>query len=537
MYETRRLRRNLMKNTTMSNTEIDPLFILIKSMSKSEKRYFKLFATRQLSNRNAKFLRLFDHIESQKEYDELKILRKDREIKAVQLPNLKAYLYKYILVSLRNNNPNDDLDIKIREKLDFAKILYNRCLFESCNKTLMKVKELVEKYDKNIFSMEITDLEKKLVTKIFSINLNNRTDKLIEESNKNSKIHQNISKFSNLWLRFYTYYLDCGFIRNTEDYEKAIKFLKLNMPVIKEDELSIDEKMYLFNSLIAYYFFIQDFHKAYSYSKKCLNLFTKNPEKAIPRLDFYVKSINNLLTAQSKLNKLTEFAETTKLLDQISKLSGPTNTLNIRMLVFKYSSIHKINRYFMTGSFSDGVKIIPEISKSLDNFERLIDDHYKLIFYYKFACMYFGNEDYHEANFWLNRIINSGKIDFRSDIQVFTRILSLICHYELENTEQMEYFMRSTYRFILKNESMQGFNHIILSFLRKMNSITADKLVESFTKLKNQLIPLSTDPFQKRAFIYFDSISWLESKIYNKPVQIIIKEKAEIRIRKAESNN
>ena len=44
------------------------LFILIKSLSKSEKRYFRLFCSRESSGSN--YTRLFDSIDSQKEYDE-----------------------------------------------------------------------------------------------------------------------------------------------------------------------------------------------------------------------------------------------------------------------------------------------------------------------------------------------------------------------------------------------------------------------------------------------------------------------------------
>jgi len=33
-------------------------------------------------------------------------------------------------------------------------------------------------------------------------------------------------------------------------------------------------------------------------------------------------------------------------------------------------------------------------------------------------------------------------------------------------------------------------------------------------------------PYEKRAFLYLDIISWLESKIENKPVASIIQEKA-----------
>ncbi|MOA01242.1 hypothetical protein D3C78_1206350 [compost metagenome] len=54
----------------MANGKNEPVFELIKSMSKSEKRNFKLFATRLQGNQDAKFLALFDAIDGMDTFDE-----------------------------------------------------------------------------------------------------------------------------------------------------------------------------------------------------------------------------------------------------------------------------------------------------------------------------------------------------------------------------------------------------------------------------------------------------------------------------------
>ena len=54
----------------------EPVFDLIRSMSKAEKRNFKLYATRLSGNQEAKFVTLFDCMDSLDEYDEAKILQR-----------------------------------------------------------------------------------------------------------------------------------------------------------------------------------------------------------------------------------------------------------------------------------------------------------------------------------------------------------------------------------------------------------------------------------------------------------------------------
>jgi predicted DNA-binding transcriptional regulator YafY len=115
----------------------------------------------------------------------------------------------------------------------------------------------------------------------------------------------------------------------------------------------------------------------------------------------------------------------------------------------------------------------------------------------------------------------------RGDIHCFGRILNLISHYELENTELLEYQIRSTYRFLAKMEDLQEVQKYILRFLRKLSSISPDQLKDELKKSRIDLQKWVNDPFEKRAFLYLDIISWLDSKIENRPVQEVIMEKIE----------
>ena len=52
----------------------EQLFALIKSLTKAEKRYFKLFAS--VNNTDANYILLFDAIDAQDVYDEKRIKEK-----------------------------------------------------------------------------------------------------------------------------------------------------------------------------------------------------------------------------------------------------------------------------------------------------------------------------------------------------------------------------------------------------------------------------------------------------------------------------
>ena len=102
----------------ISNSE--QLFRLIKSLTKSEKRSFKLYAQRSHNQSTSKFIQLFDILDSMEAYDEDMIIKKSSHIKKSQLSNLKRHLYSQIMKALRNIHIDKELDIQIREQLDFA---------------------------------------------------------------------------------------------------------------------------------------------------------------------------------------------------------------------------------------------------------------------------------------------------------------------------------------------------------------------------------------------------------------------------------
>ena len=119
----------------MPNRSVDSLFQLIHSLQKGEKRSFKLYVKRNSSNEDLKMIHLFDAIDKMAEYDETILLKKVPSIKKQQLSNIKAHLYKQILVSLTLLRNDEIIDIQFHEQLDFAKILYNKGLYFMTLKT------------------------------------------------------------------------------------------------------------------------------------------------------------------------------------------------------------------------------------------------------------------------------------------------------------------------------------------------------------------------------------------------------------------
>src|SRR5690554_4277607 len=148
-----------MKFRTKPNLEKDNLFILIKSLSQAEKRGFRLYVKRFESNENAKFIKLFDIMDKLPSYDEQVILKKAPVTKK-QLPNVKAHLYKQILISLRLIYADQNVELQLNEQIDFARILYNKGLYQQSLKLLDRAKQIANRYFLSTIILRIVELEK-----------------------------------------------------------------------------------------------------------------------------------------------------------------------------------------------------------------------------------------------------------------------------------------------------------------------------------------------------------------------------------------
>jgi hypothetical protein len=516
----------------MSKGKSKTLFNLIKSLDKNEKRYFKRFMLSEGQQEDRKILKLFDLINTQPEFDEDKLLQEEPSLKPSQLSNLKAYLYERILQSIRQFHLSKMDDVQIREQIDFAQLLFNKRLYGQGLSCLRKAKKLAIANGNLELRLEIIKFEKKILLFTNSNGTTSQVDEIIRETSQINAQISHINSFSNLAIRLNSLYTRIGYIRNEEEYRKVKEYFYAAIPPMEEDKLSSIERIYLYRLYVGYYFFIQDFESGYTAAKMLVELYERMPALLQSNIESYLQALNSLLIAQNKLFRYAEFVETNQKLHSIDLIPSVHINESIRIRLLKYYYVHEINQYFMTGDFSRGVEVIMNgHEKQILQLMDMLDKHSQLIFYYKIACLYFGAGQFRLALRWMGGIINIPNADMREDLQCFARIITLISHFELGNRDVLTYYIKSTYRFLLLKEDLHLFQKYILGFLRKLHDEPDEaELTNRFVDLRKQLLPLVHSPYEKRAFLYFDMISWLESKIEKCPVESIIQEKARLRL-------
>jgi len=508
----------------MPNRSSDTLFQLIKSLEKSEKRNFKLYMKRNSSSEDLKSIQLFDALDKMEEYDEGQLLSKNKSIRKQQLSNAKAHLYREILASLRLIRQEENIDIQLHEQLDYARILYNKGLYLQSLKTLDRIKENARAHNQVTFLLQVLFFEKTIEALHITRSMQDRADQLTSEVDDTNDRLRLISQLSNLSLQLYSWYIRNGVARNEKDEVAVQEFFERNMPADLGPDPGFYEKLYQYQSFCWYAFIRQDFLLYYRYTQKWVDLFAKEPFMLKSETSHYIKGMHNLLGAHFDLLNDQKFKETLQQFEDFSQSDIVQHNVNNRIQTFVYLYISKLNEHFIDGTFTKGLELVPYIEEKLKEYWIYLDRHRILVFYYKIACLYFGSGDYGNTIEYLNKIIN-WKVDLRTDLQCYSRLLHLIAHYELGNFTLLEYLTKSVYRFMAKMENLSLVEEEIFRFLRKSFDLSPDKLKPEFGKLLEKLKTYEKNRFETRAFVYLDIISWLESKIKNVPVQDVIREK------------
>lgn len=505
----------------MSNRFSDILFQLIKSLEKAEKRHFKLYIKRSSSNDDLKIVHLFDALDKMEEYEEPILMKKMKDVTKPQLANLKTHLYKQVLASLRLLKTTDNIDLQLSEQLDNARLLYNKGLKLQALRILDRAKEMARTNQKFNFLVQAMSLEKKIEILHITRTGTDKTIQMAQEAMQISSHVYRVTKLSNLALLLYRWYVINGHARNVADEKDIRTYFKQELP---EDVSAVNgfyEELYLYQSYCWYAFIRQDFLMYYRYSQKWVDLFDQQPNMVAVETGHYVKGLHTLLNAHFDLRNFAAFEEVLKKFEQFEKTNVAQQYDNFRTHTSIYINSSKINWHLMTGTFKAGVALIPLIENKLNEYSLFVDGHRILVFTYKFASLHFGNGNYEKCIDYLHKIIN-GSIDLRIDLQCYARLMHMIAHFELGNYELMDSLTKSVYRFMAKMKNLTVVEETMFKFLRQSFHISPKQMKPVLEKFLQEIKYLEKNRFETRAFAYLDIISWVESKVYNKPMSEII---------------
>jgi tetratricopeptide (TPR) repeat protein len=491
----------------------DELFQLIRSMSKSEKRYFKLHASLQGSRKN--YLELFDAIDRQKEYDEEKIRsRFAGETFLKQLNVTKHYLYELILRVLRAYHSDYTTGTQIRDLLKSADILYEKRLEDQALKLADKAIRLAEGLDSPYLLFEA----RRLRLRFRARSLGSEEEAIREYD----RIFTTIDGIRNdlqytLLLRRVEFHFGGETPRSQEQAAKIEEILSDPLMSGEEKALSLGARL-TYNSLVSLVQFARGRNgESLVAVRRIIELIEKNGEHLFDRLDQYTSALHNrILLHRISLSidewerAIEELVEATRALMQDNRLQ------NGRAVQSLLSTLH-VNRQchaLTIGAFQESTQLIRETEEWLETTRSELTPSQRVVHYHNLALLYFGRGDLRRALDYNNMILAESEPSSGRFSYYHARLLDLVIHFELGNMELLPYLLRSTYRYYRARNAIYRFESTMLDFFKKLLRVsTRPALMAAFGSLRQELLALVDDPRECSMLSCFFYLEWLQSKI------------------------
>ncbi|MDH7447384.1 hypothetical protein [Aquimarina sp. 2201CG14-23] len=460
----------------------EELFFLIKSLSKSEKRYFKVNTK---GNEASEYLSLFNAIEAQKKYDEtqIKLLFKDKAFVS-QLTTLKNYLRQRILQSLRNYHAKISIQAELTDILRNVEILFHKGLYTVCESELKRAEKKALNFQQDLLLFQIQDWKRKVHQALYPQDFESLKGIITQQKESlNSTIeyinlllantdpanfslsHKKTHRLQNKTLKTLHIYRKQLASRNNEKAKQTIEKL------LKEWEQNPE----LLKEYFATYFSVCNSYLGFL-------VFKKSYKEAFVRILLLKQKANEIATSSASIIK-----ETLRL-------------YNIELEIHRnLKELHNTQ------------EIIEDIQVFINANKLMIPNSYWLSFRFQFANIYFRKKDYKKTLHWVNDILNHQTKKDRKDLVTYTYWLNLLTHYELENGFTLRYLIDSLKKHIKKQKNIESYEKILMSFLSKTVEFSEKAQKNAFDQLSKQL---KENPIPKQILGYIDFTDWIEEKTY-----------------------
>ncbi|MBI2269347.1 MAG: hypothetical protein HYU69_03215 [Bacteroidetes bacterium] len=507
-------------------TPSDELFQLIKSLTSQEKRCFKL--NFDIKKPKSNFITLFDAIDSMGAYSESELIKKLKKTGGIKnLKQVKSQLYDKIVVAISIYANDSSVKRKIQNLIHYSELLLEKSLYRSSIHYLLKAEALAIEHEQYPYLLSISYLK---ASHARHLNIKDGTAVIIDKETAAEKkyIHsiQNTIEYRNIWLgvsNIYSLYAD-----NLKSVAllKKVKHIS-DLQLIKNKNLA---QTYLSKN---YYYDTRHLinmltgkwnNSSFDLQNEFVKYLEQQPDLLFSRASNYITALSRVITTLNKINRS----------DEIEVFFNKASGFFISLPTKKKS--RNLSSYFagvILANYMDAQLILLHPEKAIDSWEKVKNEVHKempttgadLVVYINLFLGYFYLSKYREALQNLNIVINFNKPN-RIDIQADARLFILILHYELGNTDLLPNLTRASKNFLQKNGYYTEFANVIVVFFEKEIHSGKTKNFNSFVLLKTKLSALIKHREAKKAMEYFDYLSWIDSKLENKPFIEILRKKA-----------
>ena len=497
---------------------LDSLHRLIKSLTKAEKRYFSLMASRYEKEGGGKekknYQALFDAMDRMEEYDEDKLKHKFRHESWINnFASEKRYLFDFLEKSLRNFHTEKGIESRLQMVLEIAELLRNRKLFDRCRRKLKAIKKEATQYEIIHILLKVNAIERKLVKELSLNNQENELKKLIQEKESYLETLQVEQSYLDLYDQISLIARIEYMARSSETLQRIEAIYDTTLLQVSHPNSTFYARR-LYHLCRAHFFQLTGNVEAeYNEYQQILRDWEASPHMMSYQRKEYKHALSNYMAVCKKVEKFESYPTIFKKFNAFPARNPDEEGEDFQALFF-YQLIYFLN----TNQFDAALKLVPLIETGINKHGDKINESRKLSFFINLTLLHFFVEQPSAALHWQRKITQRKASGHRKDLQILAEILEPVLHFELGNTELSQYRNRSVSDKLKRHQRLLSFEKLILTAIKDIVNLLPQNRPQRFSILHQDLLAFKAE---KKALLppgFHDLLVWAESRATNQPM-------------------
>jgi hypothetical protein len=513
----------------MSNKAQDHVHRLIHSMSRAEKRYFKLHALRHAQSGQSNHQVLFDAIAAMEVYDERALLERfSTEAFTHRFPVTKRRLYEHVLRSLDAFHAEASLDIRIHRGLHQVKILYDRALYDDAVKLLSGLRRLARQHDRQPALHAVLEWERRLAERDNYAHVGEeQLDELVRRSESLRDEQEQLVTLWELKSRLFITLYRTGKARDAS-MRRTVDALLARDP-LQDPTMALSTKArFLHHHLHGAAAFAKgDLQHCLEHLEANIELLEGERERCTVEPHLAISVLSNAAFVCISLGRDKEAIRHLKAFRNAPAVWNMPETPDLDLKLFSTSYSLELGMHTRSGNIDQALGIIPLVERGIDRHGHNLGPLRRAGFRYQIAVVHFMAGNWQDALRWTNRLLDELRVEDSLELSLEGRLLYLAVLYETGKKDLLSYALRNTERFIKAHGCAHRFEPPFMTLMRALGKAsTVGESSKAFGRFRDVLVAMSDDPLEASAPGRFDALAWAEGKLTGRSFAEVVRERA-----------
>ena len=477
----------------------DLLHSFVQSMSKSEKRYFRLFNSLQQGDKG--YLRLFDLLEGHEVFGEGIQQELNSLFSGKSIEPARKHLYRVLMKTLRQFESERSVEVRLGNLLHDSRILFSKGFPEQAIVVINKAKTLAINKERFLFYLILARQELQLLSSQQFTGMNESGLIGIQQKMRELLEHEiNLQQHASLYEILLLRYWKSGTTRSSLESARLNDLLLEEHYILNNQQLTSFESRQLHLHFQSVYMLmtsdtegsLKAFYELDQLFQENTQLWSETPETYLQLLtgilqtlrrmerfeamQFFIERMKNIPIASERLRQLTHY--------QLLELE-----LHCELQQQNYQHAAFLTRLFNEEKSERDINQLPfplqaQLLLTISRF-------------------YFVTKSYPQALQLVNRILNQPMRVLSRTLTTSYRLLNLMIHTGMKNTDLLHYEIRASERAFKKSKSWFKTEQLVLKLLK-------DHLCNKpLQKFDTQLTLLLEDPFERELIVELGLRDWV----------------------------